>query len=713
MKRWNLTGTHARNRHARIRTHRTLGERMTHIRGDHAEALVIGGRLDVRSAADARAVLHSAVDDGAGDLVLDLTGLDSWDATGLGVIMRRPTGAPAAAAGGWCCGACRPRCSASSWPPGCTGSSPSRAASPLNRCPGLSRSACAAAGSGAGTGGAGPVRICAGRIGSRPPGRPNPPRPPRLGRRHPGCSGRPGERLGFRTSAHRPTHPHGGHRTRSDTARAPRPGGLRRTTLLGATTHGPDEPAAGRARPPHDRRRRRHRRRHLPRPRLRDDLPPLAAGVQPRTGADRPARLRRLPPHRQPVDGCEIEPCPPGRQPGTPGRRTAEQRAERDRAAAPLRPRGPPPPPTCRCWSGTSSTTGSCASSPAAAPCASLGPHGAAAAGLDAVAADCADLALRRGHTPVRPPQDPTELLYELFAAVHHAPDHRPDRAGLLALVRDVGAVVLVDDLEFGGAALDELLDAAPECAFLLAAATPATPGPRPARTSKRSSSWPGPHRHPRTPRSAVGRELTDEEASWAGRPVVRVRGPSPAASSRPPRSCGSATPSARRSPPPRTARTPKTRTASPAGTPTPSVFADDRVTPLPGLGEAAAPSGAAAASRLSEAAGRPCGSRWRSAGGPAPGPLPALVGGTHADAAVARTPRLRAAHPVGLRYRLAAGIAEQLTRTRLRRRRAGACPHRRPALAAVGGHALGRPERVAPEAERTAAGRAPPALAR
>lgn len=57
-----------------------------HIRGDHSE-LVVGGRLDVRSAADARTVLHSAVDDGAGDLVLDLTGLDSWDATGLGVIM--------------------------------------------------------------------------------------------------------------------------------------------------------------------------------------------------------------------------------------------------------------------------------------------------------------------------------------------------------------------------------------------------------------------------------------------------------------------------------------------------------------------------------------------------------------------------------------------------------------------------------------------------
>ena len=73
-----------------------------HIRGDHAE-LVVGGRLDVRSAADARTALHTAVDAGGGDLVLDLTELDSWDATGLGVIMGvhrtgRPGQPPAGAA---------------------------------------------------------------------------------------------------------------------------------------------------------------------------------------------------------------------------------------------------------------------------------------------------------------------------------------------------------------------------------------------------------------------------------------------------------------------------------------------------------------------------------------------------------------------------------------------------------------------------------------
>ncbi|GAA2120973.1 STAS domain-containing protein [Kitasatospora saccharophila] len=56
------------------------------ITGDHAE-LAIEGRLDVRSAADARALLHAAVDGGEGDLVLDLGRLEFWDATGLGVIM--------------------------------------------------------------------------------------------------------------------------------------------------------------------------------------------------------------------------------------------------------------------------------------------------------------------------------------------------------------------------------------------------------------------------------------------------------------------------------------------------------------------------------------------------------------------------------------------------------------------------------------------------
>ncbi|MGP4112009.1 STAS domain-containing protein [Streptomyces sp. 4N509B] len=57
------------------------------ITGDHEELVVVGGCLDVRSAADARQALQRAVDAGEGDLVLDLRGLDAWDAAGLGVIM--------------------------------------------------------------------------------------------------------------------------------------------------------------------------------------------------------------------------------------------------------------------------------------------------------------------------------------------------------------------------------------------------------------------------------------------------------------------------------------------------------------------------------------------------------------------------------------------------------------------------------------------------
>lgn len=52
-----------------------------------AGSFALAGRLDVRSAADIRQALHEAVDSGEGDLVLDLKGIDSWDATGLGVIM--------------------------------------------------------------------------------------------------------------------------------------------------------------------------------------------------------------------------------------------------------------------------------------------------------------------------------------------------------------------------------------------------------------------------------------------------------------------------------------------------------------------------------------------------------------------------------------------------------------------------------------------------
>ena len=49
--------------------------------------LTLTGRLDVHAAADARLELADAVDAGQGELVLDLTGLEAVDPTGLGVLV--------------------------------------------------------------------------------------------------------------------------------------------------------------------------------------------------------------------------------------------------------------------------------------------------------------------------------------------------------------------------------------------------------------------------------------------------------------------------------------------------------------------------------------------------------------------------------------------------------------------------------------------------
>jgi anti-anti-sigma factor len=49
--------------------------------------VAISGRLDASTVADVRAVLHTAVDAGIGDLLLDVSGVDRVDATGLGVLV--------------------------------------------------------------------------------------------------------------------------------------------------------------------------------------------------------------------------------------------------------------------------------------------------------------------------------------------------------------------------------------------------------------------------------------------------------------------------------------------------------------------------------------------------------------------------------------------------------------------------------------------------
>lgn len=51
------------------------------------QLVVLRGRLDVAAAADVRLALAAAVDRGRAQLVLDLSGLEAVDATGLGVLV--------------------------------------------------------------------------------------------------------------------------------------------------------------------------------------------------------------------------------------------------------------------------------------------------------------------------------------------------------------------------------------------------------------------------------------------------------------------------------------------------------------------------------------------------------------------------------------------------------------------------------------------------
>ncbi|WP_344089802.1 ATP-binding protein, partial [Streptomyces stramineus] len=406
-----------------------------------------------------------------------------------------------------------------------------------------------------------------------------------------------------------------------------------------------------------------------------------------------------------PVDGCEIEPCLPGERPGRPGRHGPDERAELLRAAA-------PPPPARRIGPelpllerqeererlsrllsrGRSVRV--------------TGPSGSGRTVLlDAVAADCANLApdgvvRLSGHH-----RTTTDLLYELFAAVHDAPLHRPDRAGLLAAVHEIGAVVVLDDLEFGGSALDELLDATPECAFLLAA-TPDVAAPSP--DSHLEEVFLG--GLDRTGclellEHAVDRPLTDEEADWAadlwfeseGLPLRFVQAGA-------------------------LLRQRDEMSADPAAVDEFGVFAerpyvaaaeaaaaegDDSTAagarngiPLPALSTAAAPA-ALLASWLSDAA-RDTLAIAIALGGEVPhqAHLPALVGDTHADAAVGELLACGLITPTGAHYRLAAGVADQLTAqgygTDAAERAHTAAQH----YAWWAGHPSVAPERAAAEAD-------------
>ena len=49
--------------------------------------IALEGRLDVRSVADVRTALYAAIDAGSGDLTVDMSRVESIDATGLGMLL--------------------------------------------------------------------------------------------------------------------------------------------------------------------------------------------------------------------------------------------------------------------------------------------------------------------------------------------------------------------------------------------------------------------------------------------------------------------------------------------------------------------------------------------------------------------------------------------------------------------------------------------------
>jgi hypothetical protein len=362
-----------------------------------------------------------------------------------------------------------------------------------------------------------------------------------------------------------------------------------------------------------------------------------------------------------PVDGSEIEACPPGQRPGRPAKLGAADRAETDRAAKPPVPPGlnRPALPLLERQEERERLVRLLARGRSVRL---TGPSGSGRTSLlDLVADDCLDLAPDGVVRLTGFHRTATDLLHDLFHAVYDAPLHRPDRDELLALVREIGAVVVLDDIELGGAALDELLDATPECAFLVAA-TPDIPAPA-ADSVIEEVFLGGLDRAGAVEilEHAVGRVLTEEEANWAGDLYFESEGL--------PLRFVQAGALLRQRDELRVGTSAVEefgvfQDALPVDAPfdaPPLASGEIDAVPLPSLGEAAAPA-PLLASRLSASARATL--RFAVAlDGEVPhqAHLPALVGDTHADAALGELAGCGLVSPVGSRYRLAAGVQTQL----------------------------------------------------
>ncbi|WJY40714.1 ATP-binding protein [Streptomyces sp. P9-2B-2] len=392
-------------------------------------------------------------------------------------------------------------------------------------------------------------------------------------------------------------------------------------------------------------------------------VPPAPAFGGAQSGSAERARVVRLVsgPYLvtvNPVDGSEIEPCPPGERPAAPGRLDAEERAAAALAAAPPLPPGTAAPETAL-EERTEDTERLVRLLSRGRSVRVTGPSGSGRTRLlDAVATACADLApdgvirLSGYH------RTSADLLYALFAAVYRAPQHRPDRPEMLRMVAEIGAIVVLDDLEFGGAALDELLDATPECAFLIAA-TPDVAAPSAAsHLEEVFLGGIGRGGCGRLLERAVDRPLTDDEEAWAadlwfeseGLPLRFVQ----AAALLRQHDRAQAGPGALDD---GYGLFPGDGADEPAAEP-----AETPEAVLPSLGEAAAPA-PLLASRLTEAARETL--RFAVAlGGELPhqAHLPALTQDTHADAALGELLACGLLTPAGGHYRLAATVQDQLT---------------------------------------------------